>query len=423
MLHDEHRVARVDQPLKHNEQLPHVGHVQSCRRLVEDVERFAGGPLGQFSRELHPLRLTAGKRGRGLPQVEIVEPHVAEGLQLSGDVGGVGEKIPRVADFHGEQFRDVFPLPANLERVLGETGPVALFAGHPDIGQEIHVELGGAVPLAGLAAAAGHVEAEATSLPAALLRVGQHREQDADVVPHLHIRGGVAPRRAADRRLVDHDHLVEMVGTRDRVEVSGSGDLAPQPSPQLRLQHVAHQRALAAARDARHAHQLTERDLDVDSSKVVVPHTLEHERLARRLPSLRRQLNRIAARQKSTSDAPVARRHVGRRARRHHLAAALARARAEVDHPVGRADRFFVVLDHDHGVALVAEGFEGTEQLDVVTGVQADRWLVEHVEHAGEAGADLRRQPDPLALAAGERGCLAIKRKIAEAHLVEKLKP
>jgi hypothetical protein len=40
----------------------------------------------------------------------------------------------------------------------------------------------------------------------------------------------------------------------------------------------------------------------------------------------------------------------------------------------------------------------------VVALVQADRRLVEHVEHADQAGADLGGQPDALRLAAGQRG-------------------
>ena len=55
--------------------------------------------------------------------------------------------------------------------------------------------------------------------------------------------------------------------------------------------------------------------------------------------------------------------------------------------------------------------------------MQADRRLVEHVEHAREPRADLGREPDPLALAAGERGGLAVEGEVAEAHLVEKREP
>ena len=152
-------------------------------------------------------------------------------------------------------------------------------------------------------------------------------------------------------------------------------------------------------------------------------HTLEQERFARGLPPRGRHLDCVAACQKAPGDAAVAVCHVGRRAGRHHLAAPLARAGAKVDHPVGCTDCLFVVLDHDHGVALVAEGLQSAEQLDVVAGMQADRRLVEHVEHPREAGADLRGEPDPLALAAGERGRLAFEREVAEPDLVEERQP
>ena len=41
VLDHEHRVAAVDEPLQHLEQLLDVGEVQAGRRLVEDVERLA----------------------------------------------------------------------------------------------------------------------------------------------------------------------------------------------------------------------------------------------------------------------------------------------------------------------------------------------------------------------------------------------
>jgi hypothetical protein len=61
------------------------------------------------------------------------------------------------------------------------------------------------------------------------------------------------------------------------------------------------------------------------------------------------------------------------------------------------------VLDDDHGVAEVAQADQRLDEPAVVALVQADRRLVEHVEHADQAGADLRRQPDALRLAAGRR--------------------
>ena len=46
--------------------------------------------------------------------------------------------------------------------------------------------------------------------------------------------------------------------------------------------------------------------------------------------------------------------------------------------------------------------------------MQADRGLVQHVEHAGQARADLRGEADALALAAGERAGVARERQVVE---------
>ena len=100
-----------------------------------------------------------------------------------------------------------------------------------------------------------------------------------------------------------------------------------------------------------------------------------------------------------------------------------ARTRPHVDQMVGRADRVLVVLDHDHRVAEVAQVAQRLQQPVVVALVQADRGLVQDVEHAGEARADLRGQPDALALAARERAAVARQRQVGEPDLVEEAQP
>ena len=55
--------------------------------------------------------------------------------------------------------------------------------------------------------------------------------------------------------------------------------------------------------------------------------------------------------------------------------------------------------------------------------MQADRRLVEDVEDAGQVRADLRRQPDALALAARQRRRAPAERQIADADVVEKPQP
>ena len=63
------------------------------------------------------------------------------------------------------------------------------------------------------------------------------------------------------------------------------------------------------------------------------------------------------------------------------------------------------------------------EQLAVVALVQADRRLVEHVQHAGQVRADLRRQPDALSFAARQRRRAAAERQVADADVVQEAQP
>ena len=105
------------------------------------------------------------------------------------------------------------------------------------------------------------------------------------------------------------------------------------------------------------------------------------------------------------------------------MAAVLAGARPHVDEPVGAAHHLLVVLDDDHGVAEVAQALERADQLVVVALVQADRRLVEDVEHADELRADLRREPQALRLAARERRARAVEVEVADADVVEERQP
>ena len=57
VLDHQHRVAAIDQPVEHAQQLPDVVEVQAGSRLVEDVKRFAGIDAGQFGGQLDAVEL------------------------------------------------------------------------------------------------------------------------------------------------------------------------------------------------------------------------------------------------------------------------------------------------------------------------------------------------------------------------------
>ena len=133
--------------------------------------------------------------------------------------------------------------------------------------------------------------------------------------------------------------------------------------------------------------------------------------------------NRPPAREELPGRRRLAREHVVERALHHDAAAVHAGPRAHLDDVVGGADRVLVVLDDDDGVADVAQALERRDHLDVVLRMEPDARLVEHVEHAHQAGADLRRQPDALRLAARERAGAAVEVEVVEADAEQQLQP
>ena len=294
----------------------------------------------------------------------------------------------------------------------------------PNVGQKVHLELVRAVALARLAAAAADVEAEPPRLVSPRLRLGQLRVKPADFVEDLDVRGGIGPRRAPDRRLVDGDHLVEVLQAVDPPVVAGIAEAAVQVAPQGLDENVVDQRALARAGDAGHADEHAQRNLDVDFLEVVVPRAADDEFGVADGPAAGRGSRSAACRKRYwPGDALRLGDDFGCRTRGDDVPAVDARPGAEIDDVIGRQHRVLVVLDDDHGVAQVAEPPERVQQAVVVAGMQADRRLVEDVQHADQPAADLARQPDALHLAAGKRRGGAVQVEIFQADVFQELQP
>ena len=92
VLDDDDRVALVDQAGQHRDQLADVLEVQTGGRLVQDVDRAAGGALLQLAGELHALRLAAGQGRRGLAEPDVAEADVVERAAGGGRSPGTASK-------------------------------------------------------------------------------------------------------------------------------------------------------------------------------------------------------------------------------------------------------------------------------------------------------------------------------------------
>ena len=92
---------------------------------------------------------------------------------------------------------------------------------------------------------------------------------------------------------------------------------------------------------------------------------------------------------------------------RDNPAAVDARAGADIDQIIGGAHGLLVVLDHDDGVAQIAQLFEGGDQLFVVPLMQTDGGLVQNIQNTHKRRTDLRRQTDALGFTARQGSRLA----------------
>ena len=126
------------------------------------------------------------------------------------------------------------------------------------------------------------------------------------------------------------------------------------------------------------------------------------EPLAVALPADVRHQDLPAPSQIVASEAPRCVHHFFCRASRHDLSTVDAGARPYVNEVVRRPHGVLIVFHHNEGVAQVAEVFQGGKQQVIVPLVQADRRLVQDIQHSHEGGANLGGQPDTLALAAGQ---------------------
>ncbi len=303
---------------------------------------------------------------------------------------------------------------------------MADLAGDVDVGQEVHLDLDGAVAGAGLAAAAAHVEGEPPGQVTPHLRLVRLGEELADVVEHPGIGGRVRTGRAPDGRLVDVDHLVQVLDALDRAVAPGQRLGPVQLLRQDAEQDVVDEGRLARSRDPGDRHQAAQWERHVDPLQVVLAGAADRDHLAGARSAPGRDRDGALAREVLAGDgalvgeqAPPA----GDRSGVDHRAAVLPRARPDVHHVVGRPDRLLVVLHHDDRVAQVAQSLQRPDQALVVSLVQADGGLVEHVEHAHQPAADLAGQPDALRLAARQGPGRPGQGEIVEADIEQELHP
>ena len=119
-----------------------------------------GAPARQFPRQLHTLRFSTAQRRRGLPKLDVAEPHVLQRAELGGDWRNVLEQRQRLIDGEVEHLGDRLATVVNFQSFPAVPATLALLARYVDVWQEVHLDRDDAVALAGLAASTLDVKGE-----------------------------------------------------------------------------------------------------------------------------------------------------------------------------------------------------------------------------------------------------------------------
>ena len=161
----------------------------------------------------------------------------------------------------------------------------------------------------------------------------------------------VRPRRAADRRLVDVDHLVDVLDAVDPRRARRPTSPRRSGDGERGVQRIDDERALARARHPGHAVMRAERKLDVDVAEIVLPGAAHDQLLAGALrgaaAATRSSRDPRGNGRSATTRLPL---HLARVPSATIVAAVASRARPHVDDVVGRTHRVGVVLDDEHAI-------------------------------------------------------------------------
>src|SRR5690606_38743435 len=149
--------------------------------------------------------------------LDIAQPDLHQRIHLFANTRDCAEKLLRIFNRHIKYVGYTLVLELDFQCLAIIALALAGLTGDINIRQEMHLDLDQPVALTGLAPAPLDVEAETTGFIPARLRLGQPGKPVADRGKGTGIGGRVRPGRAANRALVNVDHLVQMLESPDRL--------------------------------------------------------------------------------------------------------------------------------------------------------------------------------------------------------------
>ncbi len=302
---------------------------------------------------------------------------------------------------HLQHFANRHAAERYLERLPVIPQSVAVFTFHPDVRQEVHLNVPFSVAPATFTAPARHIRAEPPRRVSSHLRFRHLREKFTQYVENAAVRCRIAERRGAYRFLVNEYHFVHKTRTAHLVVRARDELRFVESTRESPMERVVHQRALPGTGYPRYHGHGSQRKYGVNVLEIVLPGADNLDRLSCACPALAR--NRYCS--SPGKECPRERRLVlpdfSRCTGRDDFSSRITRAGSEV-HDVIRLVQGIAVMFHDNdGVVQVAQVLKSTQQQRVVPRMQPDSRLVKNVQHTGQPASDLRSKPNALCFPTG----------------------
>ena len=157
------------------------------------------------------MGLTARERRRALPQSQIAEPDLTQGLELARDGRKLRKKLHRIVHREVQYLRDVLATPPHLQHPRHETLPTADLAWKRDFREEMHVVGDHSRPLTRLTTPARDIEGKCGFPEPSRARLTCLRKELTDGIVGLHVGYRIRAHGSSDRCLINENDLIQML--------------------------------------------------------------------------------------------------------------------------------------------------------------------------------------------------------------------
>ena len=249
--------------------------MKSCRRFIQNIDCTPCTAFAQFCCQLDTLCFTTGQLCRRLSQADIRKSHIIKCFDLPAYGGNILKKLHGFFYSHVQYIVDIFVFVFYFQCFSVVTFTLADFTWNIYISQEVHLDLDDPVSAAGLTSAALYIKAESALLVASCLGISRRCKKIPDLIKHASVSSRVGSGGTSNRRLINIDHLVQLLQSLNGFMFSWYGSCPVQISGKCLVKDFVDQRAFAGTADTGNTGHHSKRDIHIYLLQIVLCSTFD----------------------------------------------------------------------------------------------------------------------------------------------------